>query len=353
MTSHPGAPHVGVGRFVVIGALGPSAAGEDLLVVEPGVPERRVLRRLWSNVGGRRAVLERLHEARSAPSVGAPRVLEVGTDAEQRVCVVLEDKPRMPWPLAQPRNSAEAALLAHDVLRAVLDVERPRTYARGTVEAGHVHLDVQGAVGLRSLWPPRVAPEGWNAGEAGEEHLVIDIAALVQHWSTGPLPLGRRTLRDLENILRRMEPHVRPARWSPPLLADARGLLDVLTDADRKQPERIEAAYRLACVPSLAEETGVLLVRALNEPLERLPHVARDLLAERMVPMPLWVDASSGLLRRCPHEWAATEIVQELGGASVERYCADCDARVTLPQTLEVFAGRSPVADAFAAHPGA
>ena len=90
-------------------------------------------------------------------------------------------------------------------------------------------------------------------------------------------------------------------------------------------------------------------MRTLNEPLRSLPFVARELLADRLVPVALCIDASTGLLRRCRHDWASTEVVKELGGAGVERWCPDCDARVTLPQSIEAFAGRSAVADAFAA----
>jgi hypothetical protein len=334
-------------RFVVIGALGDVAAGTDLLAVERGVPERRVLRRLFSNVGARRAVLDRLHEERLS-STRAPRILDIGLDREGRTCVVLEDAARMPWELARPRNASEAALLALDVVRAVIDAERMRDYARGSVEASSVHLDQQGALQLRSLWPPRVAHDDHRAEERGPEALVDDVVELVTRWGFGPLPLAQRTVARLEDVLRRMMPHVRPARWSPPLIGDARRLLDVLTDADQPERDRCEAAHRLACVPSLRDETVSLLVRALNEPLPRLPFVARDVLADRLVPVPLFVDRATGLLRRCPHDWAGTEIVDELGGASLERLCADCDARVALPQCIETFAGRSAVADGFA-----
>lgn len=350
MSSAPGAPPSAqrspLDRFVVVGALGDVAAGTDLLAVEPRVPERRVLRRLFSSVGARRAVLERLREERV--STRAPRILDIAEDREKRVCLVLEDAPRMPWELARPRNASEAALLALDVLRAVVEAERARDYAAETVTVDDVHLDLQGAVQLRGMWPPRVAHDDHRAEQRGPDVLVQDIVQLVTRWGFGPLPLQQQTPRHLEEVLRRMMPHVRPPRWSPPLIGDARRLLDVLTDADEPEKERCVAAYRLACVPSLFEETNALLVRALNEPLRRLPFVARDVLADRAVPIGLFVDRATGLLRRCPHDWAATEIVEELGGAALERFCPDCDARVALPQSIETFAGRSAVADAFA-----
>ncbi len=332
-------------RFVVIGALGDVAAGTDLLAVEPGVPERRVVRRLFSSVSARRAVLERLSEDRA--STRAPRILDVGADRERRTCVVLEDAPRMPWEMARPRNTSEAALLALDVLRTVVDAMRPVDYARYTIVVETVHLDLQGAVQLRALWPPRVAQSD-DDETRGPEVLVDDIVELITRWGFGPIPLQQQTVHNLQDVLRRMVPHARPPRWSPPLIGDARRLLDVLTDADQPEKERCVAAYRLSCVPSLRDETVALLVRALNEPLQRLPFVARDVLADRLVPVPLFIDKSTGLLRRCPHDWATTEIVEELGGAALERLCPDCDARVALPQSIETFEGRSAVADSFA-----
>jgi hypothetical protein len=335
-----------IDRFVVIGALGDVAAGTDLLAVEPGVPERRVLRRLFSSVGARRAVVERLREDRL--STRAPRILDIANDREGRTCVVLEDAPRMPWEMARPRNTSEAALLALDVLRTVVDALRPADYTRGTIDVDSVHLDQQGAAQLRALWPPRVAHDDHRGEERGPDALVGDVVALITRWGFGPIPLQQQTVHNLEEVLRRMVPHVRPPRWSPPLIGDARRLLDVLTDADQPEKERCVAAYRLACVPSLRDETVSLLVRALNEPLPRLPFVARDVLADRLIPVPLFIDKSTGLLRRCPHDWATTEIVEELGGAALERFCPDCDARVALPQSIETFEGRSAVADSFA-----
>lgn len=332
-------------RFVVIGALGDVAAGTDLLAVEPGVPERRVVRRLFSSVSGRRAVLERLREERL--STRAPRILDITIDRERRTCVVMEDAPRMPWEMARPRNASEAALLALDTLRALLDAARPADYARGTIDVDSVHLDIAGAVQVRGLWPPHVAHDD-DATSRGPERLVDDIVMLITRWGFGPLPLQQPTVRNLEEVLRRMVPHVRPPRWSPPMIGDARRLLDVLTDADQPEADRCVAAYRLSCVPSLRDETVSLLVRALNEPLPRLPFVARDVLADRSVPVALFIDKATGLLRRCPHEWATTEIVEELGGAALERFCPDCDARVALAQTIETFIGRSAVLDGFA-----
>lgn len=334
-----------VDRFVAIGSLGESWVGTDLLVVEAGVAERRVMRRLYSNVSGRRDVLEGLRQQQQS-STREPRILEIAPDAEGRLCVIFRDFARMPWELARPRNQSEAALLAHDVLRTVTDNERTRDYIGRSVDVDVLFVDLHGVPGLRTLWPPRIADATWQS-EKGDAALIADIVGLVSRLGFGPVVLAHHSVRGLEDALRRMIPHARPPRWSPPMMADARRLLDVLTDADQKEPDRIVAAYRLATVPSLVEELTALLVHALNEPLPRLPFVARELLADRLVPIPLHVDRSTGLLRKCPHEWATTEIVEELGGATVERFCPDCDAPVTLPQTLEAFAGRCAVADLF------
>ena len=139
-----------------------------------------------------------------------------------------------------------------------------------------------------------------------------------------------------------------PWRTRPVGVGDVRRHLGTLSDSDVVEVDRVKAALTLSRARGYDDEIVDLLVRALNEPLAWLPRVAVEILRDWPKPFGLRVDGN-GLLRRCPHPWALTEVVTELGGSGVERHCPDCDARVVLPQCAGVLADRCEAARTFVA----
>jgi hypothetical protein len=316
--------------------------GDLLLVVAPDAPRRHVMVRVFSSWASSRAWREELVRALpllQSPPPGIPRLVDAGTDAEGRVCLVLEEIRALPDEIAAPQNAAEGRFLAARVADIVEAWWSACPASALAFAAEDVRVSDEGRVAVwRAGIPLEVA-----APAPSETYVVQHVAASLPLWH---VDVPRPRVRTFDNLREAIEGGQRPERWSAPLI-EARRALHALADADVDGRERIVAARLVARAPSVSIEALPFLVRALNEP-GLLPTIVRDILVDWATPVALRIDHQTRLIVRCPHNWASTEHVEVLGGTAVERYCPDCDAPVVLPQSLHVFADRSDAAAAFA-----
>lgn len=335
-------------RYVAVGRVGETTISEDVWVVDDAGAERKLLRRIFpavsSHGGWRKALATAAPFLAQPPSSGIASLLEVGLDDEQRLCLVFTAQRALPRWLAAPRTFAEAARFALDAVAVVEPTVDMLGGARAPLETADVDIDVDGDVIVAGAGVPALPPELGGARE-GPLSLATSAAQLVAGWGF-PLPRHVVDPRAAYDVIARAALPDLPWRTRPPGIAEARRHLDALSDSDVDELARVQAALTLSRTHGLEEEVVRLLVRCLNEPLAWLPCIAVEILSDWPAPFGIRLD-EQGMLRRCPHPWASTEIVSELGGSSVERHCPDCDARVVLPQSIGAWASRCHAARAF------
>ena len=334
-----------ISRYVVVARAGTTPVSDDVWVVDVDAPERRLMKRIFPAVsknGAWRKALAGAVPFLAEPTAGIAPLLEIGVDAEDRLCLVFAEKRAVPRGLSTPRQINEAARLAIEAAAIVEACTEVFGAARAPVAVADVEIDLDGDVFIRNAGVPAATT---SAERASSTAAAETARALVEEWGFRLSPRLEEPRVVYDYLARNAAPDL-PWRTRSPGIGDARRALDALGDSDVPELERVRSALFLARASGLEEEVVRLLVRALNEPLAWLPRVAIEILSEWPIPFGLRVD-DNGLLRRCAHAWAATEVVTELGGAAIERHCPDCDARVVLPQSAGVLASRCEVARAF------
>jgi hypothetical protein len=333
--------------YVAVGRVGETLISEDLWVVDDVSPERKLMRRIFPGVsahGGWRKAFASIAPFLAQPSRGVAALIETGLDDEQRLCLVFAAHRPLPRWLAAPRTFAEAARFALDAVAVVEPTVVTLGAARAPLEPTDVDIDLDGEVVVAGAGVPALPPELGGARE-GPHSLATAAAQLVAGWGF-PLPHHVHDPRAAYDVLARAAAPDLPWRTRPPGIAEARRHLEALADSDVDEIARVHAALTLSRARGLEQEVVRLLVRCLNEPLAWLPGIAAEILSDWPEPFGVRVD-DNGMLRRCPHRWASTEIVSELGGSSIERHCPDCDARVVLPQSIGTWAKQCEAARAF------
>ncbi len=346
-------------RFVVVGRVGETDVSEDLFVVEEDPPVRRVMKRIHGRVAGdarwRRALSDAVPALVATPP-GVATLVDAGVDDEERLCLVLEAPRVLPRWLAAPRSAPEAAhlALAAAAVAAAFDGVHRRPLTREGVDVAAAALGAGDAepaarVLVRDAGIPAWPSPPPRGGARAAEGAAQEVLALVDAWGFAAAHAGLEG-RPAFDALRRIAAPALPARTGALAPADARRFLGALRDPDVDELLRVQAALAVSRAPGCEGRAGegavaAALVASLNEPLAWLPRVALELLSSWPSPFGLRVDGH-GLLRMCPHPIARADVVTELGGAAVLRWCPDCDSEVVLPQCVSALASRSDAAAA-------